>query len=73
MQIDLSGVRHYTSSMNRRKPKAERKADVIQLRVTSQQKQALSEKAKRRGLSLSSWLLTLGISAPEQPMPQEAR
>ena len=72
MEIDLSGVHHYTSSMKRRKPKAERKADVIQLRVTSQQKQMLSEKAKRRGLSLSSWLLTLGMSAPEQPTLQEA-
>jgi uncharacterized protein (DUF1778 family) len=60
------------AGMKHKKPKAERKADVIQLRVTSQQKQALSEKAKRRGLSLSSWLLTLGMTASEQPTFQEA-
>jgi hypothetical protein len=53
--------------MKRRKPKAERKAELIQLRVTAEQKQDLADKAKRRGLSLSSWLLSLGISAPQQP------
>jgi len=49
----------------------QRKVDVIQLRVTTEQKHALAEKAQRRGLSLSSWLLSLGMGAPERPMVHE--
>ena len=54
-----------------KKPKAkvqrETKDAVVQLRLTNEQKAKLAEKAKRRGLSLSSWLLMLGISAPDKP------
>jgi uncharacterized protein (DUF1778 family) len=51
--------------MKRRKPKAERKEETVQLRLTTEQKKALGEKAKKRGLSLSSWLLSLGMTAPD--------
>lgn len=57
-------------TMKRRKPQAQRKEDSIRIRVTADQKRALNEKAKRRGLGVSSWLLSLGLSAPEQPMSQ---
>jgi len=57
--------------MKRRKAKVERKEETIQLRVTAEQKHALTEKAKRRGLTLSAWLLSLGVSAPERPPSPE--
>jgi uncharacterized protein (DUF1778 family) len=50
-----------------KKPKRERKESVIQIRVNAEQKKALAEKARNRGLGLSSWLLSLGMSAPERP------
>ena len=53
--------------MKRRKPKAERKEATIQLRVTEEQKDELTAKAKRRGLGVSTWLLQLGLSAPDRP------
>lgn len=53
--------------MKRRKPKDERKEATIQLRVTEEQKESLTAKAKRRGLGLSTWLLQLGMSAPDKP------
>lgn len=53
--------------MKRHKPKTERKETSIHIRVNDAQKRALEEKAKRRGLGLSSWLLSLGMSAPEAP------
>jgi hypothetical protein len=40
---------------------------VIPVRVTSEQKKALTDKAKRRGLGVSTWLLNLGLTAPETP------
>ena len=40
--------------MMRRKPKAERKESSIHIRVSNDQKQALEEKAKRRGLGYQS-------------------
>lgn len=57
--------------MKRRKPKAERKETSIHIRVSDEQKRALEEKAKRRGLGLSSWLLSLGMSAPMEPPGHE--
>lgn len=53
--------------MKRRKPRAERKETSIHIRVSDAQKLALEAKAKRRGLGLSSWLLSLGMSAPDAP------
>jgi uncharacterized protein (DUF1778 family) len=50
-----------------KKPKRERKESIIQMRVNAEQKKALAEKARHRGLGLSSWLLSLGMSAPEKP------
>lgn len=53
--------------MKRRKPKAERKEETVQIRLTAEQKESLAHKAKARGLGLSSWLLSLGLSAPDKP------
>lgn len=47
----------------RRKPAADRKEAVIGVRCTEEQKAALEAKAKRRGLGVSTWLLSLGLSA----------
>jgi len=54
--------------MKRRKPKAERKETSIHIRLSENQKRTLGKKAKRRGLGLSSWLLSLGMSAPDNPV-----
>jgi len=53
--------------MKRRKPKAERKEATLQLRLTEDQKASLTEKARRRGLGASTWLLQLGLSQPDDP------
>jgi uncharacterized protein (DUF1778 family) len=47
--------------MKRRKSKAERKDEVIQLRVSPEQKQTLVQAAKSAGLELSAWLRSLGL------------
>jgi uncharacterized protein (DUF1778 family) len=53
--------------VKRRKPKAERKESVIPVRCTADQKRILEEKAKARGVPVSTWLLSLGLSAPANP------
>lgn len=44
------------SDMKRRKPKAHRKEALIQVRVTTEQKERLTAAAEEAGLDLSSWL-----------------
>lgn len=43
----------------RRKPV--RKEENIHIRLTEEQKEALTEAATKAGLGLSTWLLTLGL------------
>jgi uncharacterized protein (DUF1778 family) len=50
-----------------RKPKRDRKEDRIIIRVTRDQKTALSEAASRTGLGVSPWLLSLGIRETQRP------
>jgi uncharacterized protein (DUF1778 family) len=47
--------------MKRRKSKAERKDDVIRLRVSKEQKQTMIQAAQAAGLEVSAWLRSLGI------------
>jgi len=47
--------------MKRRKLKAQRKDDVIRLRVTGEQKQTLIQAAQSAGLEVSAWLRSLGL------------
>lgn len=47
--------------VKRRKVKAQRKEDVIRLRVTSEQKRTLVEAAERAGLDVSAWLRSIGL------------
>jgi uncharacterized protein (DUF1778 family) len=47
--------------MKRRKPKEQRKEEVIHLRVTPDQKRTLMEAARAAGLELSAWLRSLGL------------
>ena len=47
--------------VKRRKPKALRKETSIRIRVTTQQKVTLEDAARRAGIGVSSWLLTLGL------------
>lgn len=51
--------------MKRRKPKAQRKEQSIRVRVTEEQKQALSERAARDGLDVSAWLRAIGLRAAQ--------
>ncbi len=57
----------YNRLMKRPRAKASTKDERLGIRMTAEQKQVLERKAKRRGLSISSWLLSLGLSAPEEP------
>jgi hypothetical protein len=45
----------------RRKDEADRKEEVIKIRVTTDQKATLTEAASRDGLDVSSWLRSLGL------------
>jgi uncharacterized protein (DUF1778 family) len=47
--------------MKRRKPKAERKDEVIRLRVSPDQKRTMMQAAQAAGLELSAWLRSLGL------------
>lgn len=40
-----------------------RKDDVVRMRVTAEQKQALNEAAEREGLELSAWLRQAALRA----------
>lgn len=51
----------------RRKPDAERKTEMIPVRCTLKHKRALEKKAKARGIGVSTWLLQLGLSQPDDP------
>jgi uncharacterized protein (DUF1778 family) len=41
--------------------KATRKEEMVPIRMTAEQKATLAEAAQRRGLPLSTWLLSLGL------------
>ena len=41
--------------------KATRKEEMVPIRMTTEQKATLAEAAQRRGLPLSTWLLSLGL------------
>ena len=41
--------------------KATRKEEMVPIRMTVDQKATLADAAERRGLLLSTWLLTLGL------------
>ncbi|MBI1817211.1 MAG: hypothetical protein HYR72_19750 [Deltaproteobacteria bacterium] len=60
------------ATVKRRKPQKERKEEVIPVRASAEQKRMLTEKAKHRGLGLSTWLLNLGMSAPDRPTGSES-
>jgi uncharacterized protein (DUF1778 family) len=47
--------------MKRRKPKSERKESTILIRLTDEQKTTLTQAAKKTGLGLSGWVLSLAL------------
>jgi hypothetical protein len=49
--------------VKRRKPERQRKEQLVQIRVTEEQKRIMTEAAHRVGLDLSSWLRQLGLKA----------
>lgn len=51
-----------TTQVRRRKPKAQRKEDLVRVRVTAEQKRALTVAADRAGLDVSSWLRAVGLA-----------
>lgn len=53
--------------MVRRKAGPDRKTEVVPVRCTVKQKKTLEKRAKARGLGVSTWLLQLGLSAPDDP------
>ena len=52
--------------IKRRKPLRERKEDLIQIRVTAEQRQRLKEAADQAGLDLSSWMRMVGLKAASE-------
>lgn len=65
MGLDAAPYCGYIVSMPtaRRKPKSERKEQVLRIRVSKEQKDALTVAAKRDGLDLSTWLRSLALKA----------
>jgi len=49
--------------VQRRKPIRELKQDLIQIRVTAEQRRVLKQAADRAGLDLSSWMRMIGLKA----------
>lgn len=49
-----------------RRRKATRKEEMVQIRMTAEQKERLSAAAERRGLPMSTWLLTLGLQETDE-------
>ena len=47
--------------MRRRKPKAARKEDVVRVRLTAEQKDALTRAAKKAGLDVSGWIRSIAL------------
>ncbi|MGH7786495.1 MAG: plasmid mobilization protein [Candidatus Binatia bacterium] len=56
-----------SQAIKRRKPQVERKEELIPVRCTKAQKKILAERARARGVPVSTWLLQLGLSAPDDP------
>lgn len=56
-----------TPPKERRKSDAERKTELIPVRCTLAHKKILERRAKARGLGVSTWLVQLGLSAPDKP------
>ena len=52
-----------TRPIKRRKALRELKHDLIQIRVTAEQRQKLRAAAESTGLDLSSWLRMIGLKA----------
>lgn len=50
-------------TQKRQTAKAVTKDDVVRMRVTAEQKRALTEAAEREGLELSAWLRQLALRA----------
>jgi uncharacterized protein (DUF1778 family) len=62
--------------MSAKKPKrrgAERKTKGILIRVTEAQKRELAATAKKTGLGLSSWMLTVALIAAQEARWREER
>jgi uncharacterized protein (DUF1778 family) len=51
----------------KRKAKSSGKDERLSIRVAGEHKTELARKAQARGLSVSSWLVSLGLAAPEKP------
>jgi len=49
------------------------KEDSIHIRVTGEQKERMAEEAERRGMSLSTWLLQLGLGEVEARAAQRGK
>jgi uncharacterized protein (DUF1778 family) len=56
-------ARSKTPRIKRRKEV--RKEETVRIRVTTEQKETLTEAATQAGLSLSSWLLAVGLRAAQ--------
>jgi uncharacterized protein (DUF1778 family) len=54
---------HANRPFKRRKALRDLKQDLIQIRVTSEQRQILKDAADRSGLDLSSWMRMVGLKA----------
>jgi len=53
----------------RRKALRDLKQDLIQIRVTAEQRQTLKQAADRAGLDLSSWMRMVGLKAASGDNP----
>lgn len=66
-RLDAYFCRMHSSGMATRikRRKATRKEEMVQIRMTAEQKEVLAAAAERRGVPMSTWLLMLGLREAE--------
>jgi predicted HicB family RNase H-like nuclease len=70
IHVTAESLRYTLDHMKRRKPKSERKEATIVIRLTREQKETLTQAAKKTGLGLSGWVLSLAL---KQALSAEVR
>lgn len=50
-----------STSVKRRKPKGERKEEMVRVRMTAEQRDVMEKAAEKAGLDLSGWLRMIAL------------
>jgi len=59
--------------VNKKKPEALKKGEMIRVRVTAEQKDLLTQAAQQAGLELSGWLRSIGLREAKRVLGPEQK